>query len=168
MSCHTDQWPIKQGTWKGRTHRWQKKDTFSSRPTAETNGGHHSGSLQDICQRLTRFQPGGARTNPLKIIALLSLKVKDLLLKKGNNGTLTLLAILCGCNATVLCSGVKGASQFALGQRVIIWEVGVTSDSDPAGHGGQLGYHYRSGWLWWTRQCLWFSVTSAPKRGFFH
>lgn len=39
----------------------------------------------------------------------------------------------------------KEKANFALGQRVIMGIVSVTSDSDPMEHGGELGYHYRSG-----------------------
>lgn len=39
----------------------------------------------------------------------------------------------------------KEQANFALGQRVITGEAGVTSDSDPTEHGEELGYHYRSG-----------------------
>ena len=38
----------------------------------------------------------------------------------------------------------KEQTNFALGQRVITGEVGVTSDSDPMEHGRELRYHYRS------------------------
>lgn len=38
----------------------------------------------------------------------------------------------------------KEQANFALGQRVITGEVGVTSDSDPMEHGRELRYHYRS------------------------
>lgn len=38
----------------------------------------------------------------------------------------------------------KEQANFALGQRVIMGEVSVTSDSDPMEHGGELRYPYCS------------------------
>lgn len=38
----------------------------------------------------------------------------------------------------------KERANFARGQRVIMGEVSVTSDSDPMEHGAELHYHYRS------------------------
>lgn len=55
MSCHTHQWPIKQGTWKGRNYGWHKTVTcfvVFFIPITETNSGHHSRSLKNICQPL--------------------------------------------------------------------------------------------------------------------
>ena len=58
----------------------------------------------------------------------------------------------------------KEQANFALGQRVIMGEVSVTSDSDPMERGGELRYHYR---FWLTLMNLpvfaVFNVTSAPK-----
>lgn len=103
MSCHTDQWPIKQGTRKGRTYAWQTADK------QWTSFQFFTEHLSTTCVTISmRIQPNTqtfcSRTNvpfDCKIKALPSLNVKDHL-NWGNNGALALSAVR-GCDATELC-----------------------------------------------------------------
>lgn len=112
MSCHTDQWPIKQGTWKGRTFGWQKTDMFFP----SDHRDKHWTSFQSLTEHLSttcvnyNIQLQHSWTQLSIQFTVTSywavkseLKVKDWLLNRRNNGALTLLASLWSCNATVLC-----------------------------------------------------------------
>ncbi len=125
MSCHTNQWPIKQGTRKGRGYSWQKTDK------RQTRSGHHSSSLQNICQPLVSTPAWEHDWTQLSIRLMHSvsksklytlLTYKGHLLKQRRNGALSLLAMRWSCSATELCKDVKERANFALGQESL-WEM---------------------------------------------